>query len=95
LIRQVLTRRVWRGRGRTHGKPDKKLLAPGRRGILVKPGEPAAYAKALAELAADSGEREAMGVFAEAHVKENYGGRRHAEILEGFMEEAIDIRKKR
>jgi glycosyltransferase involved in cell wall biosynthesis len=72
-----------------------EIIPPGRAGILVKPGEPAAYAEALAELAADSGKREAMGAFAETHVKENYGWRRHAEILEGLIEEAINIRKKR
>lgn len=72
-----------------------EIVPPGRGGILVKPGEPAAYAEALAELAADSGKRETMGAFAETHVKENYGWRRHAEILEGFIEEAINIRKKR
>jgi glycosyltransferase involved in cell wall biosynthesis len=70
-----------------------EIVPPGRGGILVPPGEPAAYAEALAELAADSGKREAMGVFAETHVKENYGWRRHAEILEGFIDEAIKNQK--
>ncbi|UCE26441.1 MAG: glycosyltransferase [Candidatus Coatesbacteria bacterium] len=72
-----------------------EIVPPGGGGILVRPGEPTAYAEALAELAADPAKREAMGAFAETHVKENFGWRRHAEILEGFIEEAINIRKNR
>lgn len=72
-----------------------EIIPPGRAGILITPGEPAVYAEALAELAADSEKRERMGVFAEMHVKENYGWKRHAEKLEGFIREAINIRKNR
>jgi glycosyltransferase involved in cell wall biosynthesis len=72
-----------------------EIVPAGRGGILVKPGEPAAYAEALAELAAAPEKRKAMSAFSETHVKENYGWRRHTEILEGFIEEAINTRKKR
>jgi starch synthase len=72
-----------------------EIIPPGRAGILVTPGEPAAYAEALAKLAADAGRRKKMGAFAEKHVKENYGWKRHVEILEGFIEEAAYIRKNR
>jgi glycosyltransferase involved in cell wall biosynthesis len=72
-----------------------EIIPPGRAGILVTPGEPAAYAEALTELAADPKKRETMGTFAEKHVKKNYGWKRHAEKLEGFIREAINIRKNR
>ncbi len=72
-----------------------EIIPPGRAGILVTPGELTGYAEALAELAADRDKREAMGSFAETHVKANYGWRRHAALLERFIEEAIEIRKKR
>jgi glycosyltransferase involved in cell wall biosynthesis len=72
-----------------------EIIPPGRAGILVTPGEPAAYAEALVELASDPAKREKLGAFAEKHVKDTYGWERHVEKLEGFIQESINIRKNR
>jgi hypothetical protein len=43
---------------------------------------------------ADENPRRAMGLHAEETVKAEYGWRRHCEILEGYLREAVDRRKK-
>lgn len=70
-----------------------EMVEEGRTGFLVEAGDAAAFASRLADLA-DADQRRAMGLPAEEIVKAAYGWRRHCEILEGYLREAIDRRKK-
>lgn len=69
-----------------------EMVEEGRSGHLVPPGDAQAYAEALASIArAEKGE--AMGRYAEEVVKREFGWRRHCEVLEGYLLEAIRRRK--
>lgn len=72
-----------------------KLVEEGRSGYLVLAGDADAFARALGRLGNDAAARAAMGRYAEESVKANFGWRRHCEILEGFLEEAVARRKNR
>jgi glycosyltransferase involved in cell wall biosynthesis len=62
-------------------------------GYLVPAGEAAAFAEGIAALAADPQLAE-KSRYAEETVKAEFGWRRHCEILEGFLWEAAERRKK-
>jgi glycosyltransferase involved in cell wall biosynthesis len=69
-----------------------EMVEGGRSGYLVPPGDAQAYAEALATLArAEKGD--IMRRYAEEVVKKKFGWRRHCEILEGYLLEAIRRRK--
>jgi glycosyltransferase involved in cell wall biosynthesis len=52
-------------------------------GLLIRPGDPAALAKALRELADDPQRRAAMGQAAAADVRERFGKERMLDEVEG------------
>jgi glycosyltransferase involved in cell wall biosynthesis len=70
-----------------------ELIIDGETGILVEPGNPAAFATAILELAGDAERRDGMGRRGEAHVKSNFRWDVHNEILERFIIEAIKDRR--
>jgi len=69
------------------------MVHEGRSGYLVPAGEAAAFAERVAALAADPQLPE-KSRYAEETVKAEFGWGRHCEILEGFLYEAVERRKK-
>jgi glycosyltransferase involved in cell wall biosynthesis len=69
-----------------------EMVEEGRTGYLVAAGDAGAFAERLAALA-DADARGVMGRRAEEVVKAEYGWRRHCEILEGYLREAVQRRK--
>jgi glycosyltransferase involved in cell wall biosynthesis len=69
------------------------MVEEGRSGYLVRAGDAGAFAERLAALA-DGARRENMSPYAEETVKRKFGWRRHCEILEGYLLEAVERRKK-
>jgi glycosyltransferase involved in cell wall biosynthesis len=69
-----------------------EMVEEGRTGFLVEAGDAGAFAERLAYFADESGRMD-MGLRAEEVVKNQYGWRRHCEILEGYLREAGDRRK--
>jgi glycosyltransferase involved in cell wall biosynthesis len=69
-----------------------EMVEDGRSGYLAPAGDAAAFAGKLAALAINPRRRD-MGVYAERIVKEKYGWRRHCEILESYLTEAVKRRK--
>ena len=70
-----------------------EMVREGATGFLAPAGDAGGFARRLADLA-DENPRRAMGLCAEETVKAEYGWRRHCEILEGYLREAVDRRKK-
>jgi glycosyltransferase involved in cell wall biosynthesis len=69
-----------------------EMIEEGRSGYLVPAGDVGAFAEALAALTRDGVARE-MGAYAERTVKDKFGWRRHCEILESYLREAVARRK--
>ncbi|HUV87926.1 MAG TPA: glycosyltransferase family 4 protein [bacterium] len=69
-----------------------EMVEEGRSGYLVPAGDAGAFAARLAALARAEDARE-MGRYGEAAVKRKFGWRRHCEILEGYLREAVQRRK--
>lgn len=70
-----------------------ELIIDGETGTLVKPGNPAAFAAAILELANDTGLCGEMGRRGEEYVKSKYKWEAHNEILERFIVEAIQSKQ--
>jgi glycosyltransferase involved in cell wall biosynthesis len=70
-----------------------EMVEEDRTGFLVAAGDAGAFAARLADLA-DADLRRTLAFRAEETVKAEYGWRRHCEILEGYLREAVDRRKK-
>jgi glycosyltransferase involved in cell wall biosynthesis len=69
-----------------------EMIEEGRSGYLVPAGDAASFAGRLADLAR-SGNAPEMGRHGEEMVKREFGWRRHCEILEGYLQEAVRRRK--
>ncbi len=69
-----------------------EMVEEGRSGYLVTAGDVGAFAEALAALARD-GVAQEMGAYAERTVKDKFGWRRHCEILQSYLREAVARRK--
>jgi glycosyltransferase involved in cell wall biosynthesis len=69
-----------------------EMIEEGRSGYLVTAGDAGAFADGLAALAREGVAAE-MGRYAEQSVKSKFGWRRHCEILEGYLKEAVARRK--
>lgn len=70
-----------------------ELILDGETGVLVEPGNPAAFAAAITNLANDAERCKQMGRRGEEHVKSKYRWETHNEILEQFIEEAISDKR--
>jgi glycosyltransferase involved in cell wall biosynthesis len=69
-----------------------EMVEDGRSGYLAPAGDASSFARKLAALAIDPRRRD-IGAYAERIVKEKYGWRRHCEILESYLAEAVKRRK--
>lgn len=67
------------------GGPE-EIVTSGTDGLLVAPGDARALARALRGLLADAGERERLGRAGLEKVREGYGLRRHAAIVESVWD---------
>ncbi len=68
------------------------MIQEGRSGYLVPAGDAGAFADRLAAIARAANARE-MGLYGEETVKREFGWRRHCEILDEYLREAIQRRK--
>ncbi len=66
-----------------------ELLGRGERGVLTRPGDPAAAAEAIAALLRDPARREAMGRAGRRFIEEKGNWAAHAEQLEGVLRGAV------
>lgn len=69
-----------------------EMVEEERSGYLVPAGDAGAFADRLAGLARAENPQE-MGRYGEEIVKQEFGWRRHCEILEGYLREAVQRRK--
>jgi glycosyltransferase involved in cell wall biosynthesis len=69
-----------------------EMVEEGRSGYLVPAGDAGAFADRLSGLARAENAQE-MGRYGEEIVKQEFGWRRHCEILEGYLREAVQRRK--
>lgn len=69
-----------------------EMVEEGRSGYLVPAGDAGAFADRLAGLARAENTQE-MRRYGEEIVKQEFGWRRHCEILEGYLREAVQRRK--
>jgi glycosyltransferase involved in cell wall biosynthesis len=69
-----------------------EMVEEGRSGYLVPAGDAGAFADRLAGLARSENADE-MGHYGEETVKQEFGWRRHCEILEAYLREAVQRRK--
>ena len=69
-----------------------EIVANGKTGLLVPPGDPDALADALAELLADEGRRERMGAYARHLAETEYAWTRIAAMTSRAYEEARRVR---
>jgi len=58
-------------------------------GILVRPGDPGAFAEALLQLVGDSDMRERMGRAGREHVRERFGAERLLSDIDGLYQELL------
>ncbi len=65
--------------------PLTEIVRDGQEGLHAQEGDPAAWAEALAALAADPGRRARLGASARARVVERYSWARHCEQLEAVL----------
>jgi glycosyltransferase involved in cell wall biosynthesis len=73
------------------GVPD--VLADGKAGRLVPPGDTNALADALADLAGDAAERARLGHLGRAHVAERFAASRLVRDIDSLYREALDARR--
>jgi len=71
-----------------------EMVEDGRYGFLAAAGDAGDFAAALVRLAQAPEERRVMGLAAAAATKARFGWRRHCEILEGYLGEAVARRKR-
>jgi glycosyltransferase involved in cell wall biosynthesis len=69
------------------GLPE--ILSDGRSGVLVRPGDPAALAGALAALAGDPRRREQLGRAAAHDVRERFAPARLLERVQALYDEVL------
>ncbi len=73
------------------GLPE--ILADGRTGILVAPGDPGALAHALAGLAGDRARREGLGAAAARDVATRFGRERMLDEVQALYDELVTARR--
>jgi len=73
------------------GLPE--ILRDGETGLLVTPGDPAALARALAQLQADPARRERLGAAAAADVRERFAPERLLERTQALYDDVIERRR--
>ena len=75
--------------GRVGGVPS--IVGDGDTGLLTPPGDEAAFAAAVQELIVDRGRRQTLSTLARARVHANHSIDAAASILDGYLEEALQL----